>query len=127
MKQASTHGDATDCLQQTDGSGMLNQIERILAVPVNLVERGITLLLTTPVKPVWKWLDAMSPQFEKTRAARTISYIIYPLAILAALVFGLLIASKGLNSGALLHTAIYSLSLGGIIAVLERLMPWSRN
>lgn len=112
--------------EATPRTGRLTLAE-ILAAPFNGLERALTWLLTAPVKPVWRWLDSLSPRFEHTLARKVISVSLFPVMMVLALVVGLELTRRGLNANALATLLVCFIAMGLLLAPLERLMPWSRN
>ncbi len=99
----------------------------IVTLPFGWLEAIVTFLLTWPVRPLWRWLDARSHGFEGTIARRVIAMGLFPLLMILAVVLGFEIVERGIKLDTLMWTMGYTFALGALMAPLERLMPWSRK
>lgn len=102
-------------------------VERWLGLPLNLVELVGSYLLVRPWNWLFRHLDALSYRLEGTWLRSFLSHFIFPFTIVASMVVGFELATKGATFEAISFIALILGVKGLYAAILERLMPFSRK
>ncbi len=111
----------------TERAPLARQVEKWIGLPFNVIEWSGSYLLVRP----WNWtmrrLDWLSARLEGTRLRTALQHLIFPITIVVSLFVGFGLASRGATFESAAFIALVFAAMGTYAAILERLMPFSRN
>lgn len=106
---------------------LARKLEKWLGIPLNLVEAAGSYLIVRPLNWALRHLDSLSYKLEGTLLREILSHTIFPVTLIITLLIGFEVAASGATLQSIFLLAMIPVTIGAIVAPLERLMPYSRN
>lgn len=102
-------------------------LERTVGFPLNAMEWLGSYLIVRPLNLTLRHLDALSYRLEGTRLRGFLQHAIFPFTIITSFLVAFELASRGATFESASLIALVFGGMGLYAAILERLMPFSRN